>query len=357
MNAILCKFVLFLLLLTSLLALLSTVESATRDTAKQNNAPLGTKFGRLQKQAAKTPIISFTSETFTKYYAPAHSTDTEDNQPRNYSSFILFTVNDPKKCPNCQAVNQEFQKLVEAFVGTLENYSLDDPKFLSNPVFFGKCDLQKCREIIKKAGWKSLPQFVFIPLHDSSKQQKEGYLGFEIYDSLQKEFSAKALADVVRIKSGYSIEISEPIAPKVALVISGIVIIWWLIIVVIPKIMIAFKQPMFWFAIALGVYCFVMSGAVFNAIHTPPWFYSHPHTGQILLIYPAARQQFVIEGILMASVFAVLALLIAAINDWIPKIQNQWNQRIAFILVASAFYGVYTFTMMIFRKKYSFYPL
>jgi len=125
----------------------------------------------------------------------------------------------------------------------------------------------------------------------------------------------------------------------------------------IPKIYFRRKDPLIWYGAALCVYMFVMSGSIYNAIRGTPFWHQTADGKVVSYIYPSAREQFIVEGYIMASLLTGLGLLVVALNTVPFMFKNPWTQRsfaMGFIILL-----VYGFNLLraIMKKKYGHYPL
>jgi len=328
---------------TPLLILLSLLFSYSYGAT-----PKETQFAKLVTASQKTNILSITPETFDSIFPDP------SKQTQNFSLAILFTLQDAQQCPYCPIVSEIFVKAAETYQKTLGYAGYESATFLNNPIFFAVCDYQRCMPIMKNLGIDSLPRIGIIVPSSKLKLQRgqpQRPYGIQFMD-LNKE---NDIAAFVSKKTGHSMEVPLSTLELATAVLSLAFLVILFVFMVLPKLSKIYKQPMFWFALSLAVYAFVMSGGVYNSIHHPGWYYKAPN-GAITLIYPSPRQQFIVEGLLMSATLTGLGIITISLTQYIPQAKDPWQQRILFAMIATAWVVCYRFLFSVFRMKNRHYP-
>lgn len=305
------------------------------------------RFDRLSGQSEKFSIVELSSETLSLHISSKH----------NYSMIVLFTTEGQAsvQCPLCQTIGKEYTEVALTFRDSLGKEKYRSAKFLQTPLFFIKCDINRCLELFQKIGGLSIPYIVYVPPRTFDVKSINSSLVYPM-NNIGEEPTAKGIANFVKEKTNILINIA--ISPTNLFGILGVLltVVYIITHIQVKKAFNNFYRANGWFWLSMVIYFFVMSGSVFNAIHQPPWFYKNPQTQQIMFIYPSARQQFVVEGFLMASILIGLGLAVIGFTVLIPKFSDLWKQRSAAIFLISIFYFLYQSLLIIFRSKYPWYP-
>jgi len=308
-----------------------------------------TRFEKLVDAQRKSAIIELNNEDL-KSYSTFKS---------NYSLILLFSTRNPQMpgFANSKQASREYQQVAAEFFKSLGPQGINSPQWEQNPVFFAKCEVENCRDMFvegtQKAGWRSVPKVLRIPPR-SAKGMNVGS-----WEDLNQEEVTESSADIaawISKRTGYPVFITKPFLEKYGSQIMTVGVLAAIAYLLAPRIKRAFKNPMFWFVLSLGVYGFTMAGVVFNAIHAPPWYYKHPQNGQTYYIYPSARQQFVAEGLIMAVLLTGTGLIFVGFSAWVPTLKTAWAKRVGFVMLSVCFLLSHAQVMQIFRSKYGFYP-
>jgi len=272
-----------------------------------------------------------------------------------YSLFVFFTSSAAEiPCPHCKDIQLEFNALVKSFYESLGSKGYNNPNFGNHPLFFATCEVTDCKQLFMEAQWNSIPKLVHIPpREDKGNLQIETFVDME---GLMEDPSSASMADFVNQRSGYPIQVARPLFATILTVLGAIMLLFIIVRHVLPTILRKYKDPMFWFAISVGIFGFVMAGPVFNAINKPPMYYKNPYNGQLHLIYPNARMQFVAEGVLMGILLAVAGVLITAVGCYLPNHTDATKKRNYFIPLFLATVASYVAVFHIFKIKYPYYP-
>lgn len=99
-----------------------------------------------------------------------------------------------------------------------------------------------------------------------------------------------------------------------------------------------------------------MAGLVYNSINKPPFSYKNPYNQQVHLIYPNSRQQFQIEGLIMAGLLSGISLSIIGFVHYVPYWKSGLNKRLGFALFSLIFGVFYILIWKIFKLKHPYYP-
>jgi len=176
-------------------------------------------------------------------------------------------------------------------------------------------------------------------------------------DELMRDISAQGIANFISRTARVSMESKMPQTPSLFIYVALLLLLLLTLRNAIPAILENYRTPYFWFLVAMTAYFFCMAGIVFNAIHQPGLFYTHPVSRKIMLFYPSARQQFVIEGYIMAGILSGLGFVTIGFNTILPSIDDAWKQRGVATFLAFVFWLLWTTLMTVFRSKYPWYPM
>ncbi|CAH0485126.1 unnamed protein product [Peronospora farinosa] len=78
----------------------------------------------------------------------------------------------------------------------------------------------------------------------------------------------------------------------------------------------------FWFVLCLGVIFVVLSGLFHSIIHRRAWYYFSRMHG-FVFVYPSARRQFVLEGLVNGTYSFWLSLAAMSITDVLPTLRSE----------------------------------
>jgi len=304
-----------------------------------------TRFEKLIDKSKGSGIFEIESaETLKTYSLSKH----------NYSLFILFSTNDHNvQCPACRPSMEQFSALGREFITSLGGEGFASQKFLEHPVFLAFCDILKLKDFILQSGIvKEVPTLLYVPPRDV---KSDDFL-YEPLEGMSSDFSAERMAHFVTQKSHYDMDIkeSEFIYYVMYILTAGLALFAFRSI--LPTLKENFFKPSFWFALSIGVFAFVMAGTVYNSINNPPPYYKHPHTGQLFLIYPSSRQQFVYEGLLMSALMTFVSLTFIGFGALVPQMKEVGKQRVIFLVIGFSFFVSYSNFIKIFKVKYGWYP-
>jgi len=315
------------------------------------NAATLSRFERMVHTSAQSGMIEFDSESLTTHATGKH----------NYSMIVLFSSKEKNaQCPFCGPLNEHFTTLTNHYrynvIGVSSRQSgtgYESSEFLQNPIFFVYCDVQKCKDFIVKAQWRELPKLFYIPPSDVKRDSIE----MRELDRITEDSSIDRVSKFVAEQTkNEKLIVPEPFIQRVLPYIAGILALYAIITRVLPSLYIHYKRPMFWYILCLAAYAFAMAGTVFNSINKPPFSYTHPSNGQLYLIYPSQRQQFVAEGLIMAGLLTLCSCLFTAFGIYVPTFKGPWQKRGIYLCLLVSFYMVYDGIFKIFRMKYGYYP-
>lgn len=308
----------------------------------------GNHFAKLVSASEKTQVIPITPSLFKNLYP-----DTEKNT-QNFSLAILFTHRDAQQCPYCPLISESFSQTAQTYYKTLGSQGYASETFQKNPIFFASCDYQDCNILMQLLHIDTLPRVGIVPSSGKAKPIKgQPQLPFGVqFMDLAKENDVAAF---ISKKTGHTMETPLSMLEIATGVLSIGFLVGFIVVLVLPKLVKIYKNPMLWFAISLAVYAFVMSGGVYNSIHNPGWYYKAPN-GAITFIYPSPRQQFIAEGLLMSATLTGLGIITVSLTQYIPQAKDPWHQRILFAMIATCWIVCYRFLFAIFRVKNRFYP-
>jgi len=299
-----------------------------------------TRFEKLIKDTNNQQAIKFDSSRLKVHAGSAH----------NYSLVILFTTNDPNvNCQMCPFIEKTFKETVKLFYSYFGNKVTTSSQFLKNPFFFGTCNVQDCYEILVQAGWNSVPKIVIIPPKvERSAINFRDWKELELNDLPTTDSISLFIAEHTR----FPFIIERPLSETFGIYFLAILGIGLLMHNAYNK----FRNNMFWFILVMGVFAISMAGLVYNSINKPPFSYKNPYNQQVHLIYPNSRQQFQIEGLIMAGLLSGISLSIIGFVHYVPYWKSGLNKRLGFALFSLIFGVFYILIWKIFKLKHPYYP-
>jgi len=308
------------------------------------------KFQKLLKttKEKKNGILEFSGENLDKYAKSA----------RDFSLVVLLTTDKNSKidCQLCPHINIEYTKVATQFHEELGYGGYNSDKFQQRPVFFGRCDIMSCMDFYKQGNFQSFP----LLLHLRPSTNNTSSIEFHKMDKVDEIFSdpsVETMATHLSRLTGHNFVQQVPLYKIILQYGGGLVLIIVLLKLAYTKLPSQWKiNPMVLFAASVCVFAFVMAGTIFNSIHSPAMYYKHPVSKQIMLIYPSTRHQFVLEGIIMSSLFTLAGLFFVGFTSHVPTFKDPWKQRGMFVVCALGFYTCFWWIMTIFKVKNGFYP-
>jgi len=287
----------------------------------------------------------------------------ENNVAHNFSFIMLVsTINDNIPCEHCADAEKYFDSARQSYLQSLDNgegkkdVMSHNPLFYEHPMFWVRCDVRKCIDMIRKAQWQTVPQIIWIP----PKQDKGAYNPLSWRDVGDcKDAKPPKIGRFVTQYTGYYLKISPPLSELIIFysgIIGTLVITYFFVLPLLKKY---WKNPLFLFTIAMIPYVITMMGLVFNAINNPPYDYDHPQNGK-MYFYPSSRNQFVIEGQIMAVVLTILPLCFIAFTHLVPIGKSEkpipMAQRGIFWIIAAFFIVTMRFTIQTYFMKHPYIP-
>jgi len=322
------------LLLCVLLASLTCVSSSE---AAQS------RWQKLINKNAQGALLSLSSKTLQSLARDA----------RNYSVIIYFgskPTDKQYKCEFCKIVEPQFKNLFGVYRQYLGRRGYDSQEFAAHPIFFARCEIPDCLEAASQSGLTSIPQIVELPMARRASQGSK--IDVNIYEITQK-ITPHAVAVWIQERTGQLI-MTEPFIDKYnrEIAMAGTFI---LLLILIPKVYARRKDPMIWFAASVCVYLFVMSGSIYNAIRGTP-FWHQSQDGSIMFFYPSSRDQFIVEGYIMAVFLTGMGMLVVALSK-VQELDNPWAKRILVLVIITALTTGFNTLRLIVRRKYGHYPV
>jgi len=272
------------------------------------------KFEKLQSLATSKLVIDLDSKQFTKFV---------EEGDRNYSVIVLFTANNPQyRCSVCPAITSEFLSFAKSYLMFYGDFH--SSSFLSNPIFLAKLEPDSGMEIFQSMKFTTVPHVLLVPPNSGTKWfLKSG------------DFSDKGISDFVESKVGVKIPIYQSPLVKYgpyAAALVGLYIIGRLVRAIYRRL----YDGVVYFVGTLVIYFITMAGIVFNFIRNPPLYDVNPRDGRLHLIMSGARNQYVVEGIIAATVIVTSGLVFVAFTKVVPKTTG-WRQTVVFILISVLF--------------------
>jgi len=309
------------------------------------------KLEKLKELQRKSQVIDFTDDRIQSF----------TTQKSDYTIVLLMatTNNQIPGADLAVLATTEFSRVASSYLSSLGSDGMNSEIFRENPIFFARCELERCKEAFKeggtKAGWKAIPKILIIP-----PRSEKGALDVNRWIDMSADPIVGLASDIatwIRGVTGYdNLVIVTPFLERFGNTIVTLLLGGAAFYVAYPRLKIYTRSHYFWFILSIATYSFSMAGVVFNSIHNPPWYYVHPQTKQTMYIYPSARQQFVAEGLIMASLLSGLGLVCVGFGFWVPSLKENGKKRLAFGALCFLFFMLYQQLMRIFRAKYSWYP-
>jgi hypothetical protein len=308
-----------------------------------------TKFEKLKDLQTRSRVLDFTDSDIQSY----------TTQSSNYSIILLFATTNPQ-IPGVEIAKQAtkyFSSMADQFYDQLGPEGYNSKAFLSNPVFFARCELEKCRDTFQegsKKGWAVVPKIFHVP-----PRPNKGGLDLHRWADMDRQpidRDAGQMADWVRDKTKFNFVVHVPFLIRhggTILTVAAALALFYLLWTRLKDVA---QSRKFWFAISMGIFAFSMAGIVYNSIHNPPFSHYNPNTKQQMYIYPSARQQFVVEGYIIAGILTGMGLLVVSLVEVVPKFEDDNHKRVSFVLISALFFFLYQNLMAIFRMKYGWYP-
>jgi len=305
---------------------------------------------KLKELQQKFRVIEFTDDSI--YSFTRHQ--------NNYSIALLMstTNNQIPGADIAKIATEEFRTVSEAYFSSLGRGGYNSEEFIKQPIFFARCELEKCRETFKeggtKAGWKVIPKiFIILPNPEKSAVDVMKWIDMNSEPIFDK---APQIAKWIREVTKYPIYVEIPFLERYGNVIGTLILGSLFLFVLFHRVKEWIQIPLFWFTLSMGTYVFSMAGIVFNSIHSPPWNYYNPQSKQTMYIYPSSRHQFVAEGMILAALLSGVSLSIVGFGYLIPKLKENRQKRVAFVILAFVFFTLYSQLLKVFRMKYGWYP-
>eukprot|EP01113_Clastostelium_recurvatum_P037976 TRINITY_DN5611_c0_g1_i2.p1 TRINITY_DN5611_c0_g1~~TRINITY_DN5611_c0_g1_i2.p1 ORF type:complete len:336 (-),score=90.93 TRINITY_DN5611_c0_g1_i2:34-1041(-) len=292
------------------------------------------RFEKLTRQAAKTPVIEMDSAKYRQYI---------DVTARNYSAVVMFTATSPKYgCTICQEFANAFVKFGESYSMHFISHPAD---FASKPVFLVKIDADKGMDVFQSLKFTTVPHVIFFPAGQAKPSiSQDWYMP-------ARSFDEEAFQSFVASKTGH--KILPYVSPmvlytKIASYVAGAIFALF----VLRSIYRSRHNPMLWFSFSMIVYLIVMMGVVYNFIHNPPLYDVDRKTRQPIYIMNQARSQYVAEGIIVAILLFVIGMIFTSLTTAVQAASTPSRQRAIFFVVSSLFLMALMFLDKIYRIKY-----
>jgi len=288
-----------------------------------------TKYQSILKLSQKSLLIDFSVSDFTKYL---------EKGPRDFHLFVFFTSETNLfPCPSCKALKPEIEQTAKWYKDSLKNK--DQPE-----IFFAVIELQKRKEIFERNQntIKQLPLFVYFP--PTSANNIKFDIKMEDVLNIQVEtLSAELVGEFIMRKTKIKFDMEHPIDLTLFYYGFTVLIVLAMLLYRLPKILLALRSPIIWFAGIFVVIFISYAGFVFNYNTRPPFNYKDQNK-QTIWFYPNLRHQFVAEGLIMASGVLFGSISIVMLGIFIPQIKRGTRRRISFavalIVTVATFYYV-----------------
>lgn len=221
------------------------------------------------------------------------------DKPRDYSLIVFFTANDPRyKCVVCPDVDKDLNVVYENYLKSVAREGGSDME-----TFFVKLDFDRGSDTFIRYEMNSVP-VLFHVNHKSGAGDGKSPYSIPVKDRypFPETTDVHAIAEWVKYKTGVNVKIEK--SPLMAYVMT--IVCFGGIALLVPRIINSldtFWLPMaqnknFWTFISGTIYCCSISGLIYDILRTPPWYYTD-RKGGLVLFYPQAQQQFVVEGFII----------------------------------------------------------
>jgi len=293
----------------------------------------GLVFNLRQLSRDSAALIEFNNEKFQQYVLASK---------RNYSVIILLTTAE-EKCKTCRFLERTLENIVAYYKTNIKSEE-------ENVFFFISASHEQNSLAFQKLDVQSLPKLVaFLP----SNKNPSGKLDYPINaDSIIEENIIKWINEITHSQ----IQSPKPlITPQMILYI---IIALGVIIIIkgIPQMWANRRNPWLMLSLCLGVVFMTYAGLVFNLIHNPPPLAVHPHTNQIMFVYPSLRHQFILEGLLAAILISAAGISFVMLTEYVLKQKEPQNMRYSFYATLLGFGLSVFYIVRLFNVKNPGYP-
>jgi oligosaccharyltransferase complex subunit gamma len=306
-----------------------------------------TKLEQLLEIQGEKDYVRLTPALFKKFV---------QNQSRNYLIVVYFTTFIyESQCEGCVKLNPIFKRLAYSYKesNAFEPAMTEDEKL--KPVIFAALEYsQESVEILQKFQFQGLPN-LFI----SSKPFTEEGFFYNVDRSKilsykeGKEYNEEKVLKYLNEKTGRKVEIKVPMSEYLKIFVFYSTIIT-LTILFIRSLIYHLFNPKFWWVLSMMVYIVCLGGVVYDIIHGAPLGESDPETGDLSLFAQGPREQYVVEGFLMAGVISLSGVGLIIVN-LAGYIEGKWIIRLVSLIGIALWVACGYYSDLIYRKKAEWY--
>ncbi|KAL6052589.1 oligosaccharyl transferase subunit ost3/OST6 [Balamuthia mandrillaris] len=268
---------------------------------------------------------------------------------RPYDLLLLWT-SDSVRCVPCGALNENLRQLLASHLDTLPNPQsrtlfafVGDPAYLDVPA--------------QKFGVRGLPTLLLLRSTEQQNLASSTHRQVEEFrpKSMQDLAAPFALSHWLEQKTSMRFPARGPLldSPEVkqAVIAVPIAFVVFLLIYGLWQ-----RQPLVFYLLTLCLYAFTLAGVIFNAIRLPPW----RGLGQDLrpsYFAPGSRSQYIWEGVFMVILFYAGTASWVLLTDFVPRLENPWKRRGAFLgLFTVLAYVIHLILYIFAQHKVGGYP-
>lgn len=279
-----------------------------------------TKLEQLLDLQGENDFVHLTPELFNNFV---------QGQSRNYLIVVYFsTFTHESQCEGCRVLNPIFSRVAYSYKASGGNLALSTEEEKLKPVIFSVMEYsQEALEIIKKFKFSSLPN-IFV---SSKSFGDEGY-----YYNIDKskvlsykegtDYNDEKILMFLNEKTGRKVQIKVKVSDLLKFVLFCLSLAC-LIFAILRSVVYNLFNPKCWWVSAMMVYVVCMAGIVYDVVHVVELGYIDQETGEFGLWAQGPKEQYVIEGFLMAGVIALSGVGLIVVN-LAASIEGRWVVRV-----------------------------
>ena len=321
----------------ALLVILSQVQSQSDKT----------KLEQLLELQGDNDFVRLTPELFKKFV---------QNQSRNYLVVVYFTTFAyESQCEGCGVLNPIFKRVAYSYKASDGNLAISTEEEKLKPVIFATLEYsQEALDILQKFQFQSLPN-----IYVSTKSFTEEGYAYSIDKSKLltykegKEYNDEKVLKYLNERTGRKVEVKVRVSEYVKLGLFYVSLIT-LVLIFVRSIIYHHFNPKFWWVLSMIVYVVCMGGVVYDIIHGAALGHTDPESEEFVFYAQGPREQYVIEGFLMAGVISLSGVGLIIVN-LAAYIEGRWVIRIVGLMGIALWVACGYFTDYIYKRKAEWY--
>jgi oligosaccharyltransferase complex subunit gamma len=282
-----------------------------RSHVKSKQQTTESNIARLNEVIEKLPYTYLTDKNFSRYIV---------DRPRDYHAVVMFTATSPEyQCNVCILARDGFLEGVTAYTdqndishNIEETYSDDTDRLeaASKRLAFFILEAKNSRKIFNDMGLESVPRvYALPPTTSSSPKMRMQDFEINIKDIVT---GPKVFLQAVSNITGVQIDMRSHPGPTLLLLSIFAYLLALLITNAVAepeKALFWYRAPAVWGTVTAICFCVGVSGSIFCVIRSPPW-YGPGRGGDIQVFAGQGREQFVLEGFVIAGITMMLSLVL-----------------------------------------------